>query len=179
MSKGPWKAESKAKNKFKRAAIKPLTDKDGAAIPSATLDPLPSGPQPLPVFGATPGEPGAIPPAGGALFDETKIKGGMGKVFCSMTAGLAAILNGALKNTQYTVEFEPVDPAEGDLWAEFAFPVLKMHLPNLEQNPHTVLAVMTVAILSGKIRFTKKERHEYPNPRAEHPAESPIGEIVS
>lgn len=177
MSKGPWKPESKTKNKFKRAAIKPLSEKE-SVIPAA-VDAPPSGPQPLPIFGAPSSTDGGIPAANGpVVFDETKIKGGMGKVFISATAGIAAILNGALKNTQYTVEFEAVQPEEGDLWAEFAFPVLKMHLPNMEQNPHTVLAVMTVAILSGKIRVTKKERYDNPSPRTDTPAASSPSEIV-
>lgn len=166
MSKGPWKPETKSKHRS-RPPVKPIKEADfnaqpankGAGIPPP-LPPI-SGPGEGSPVGETVGSPGS----GAVVFEEGKIKGGLGKAFCSITQGLAAVSNHFLKNSKYEIEFTPVEPEMGDLWAEFAYPVLKLHLPDLEKNPHLVLVMMTGLILSGKIRIKTKEVK--PNARGE------------
>lgn len=169
MSKGPWKPETKQKHKapprrHSRPPVKPPEGDEpvhhGEPVDNSSASHI----KPLPLFagGDAPLPGGEDAPAGDAdpaapAFDEAKIKAGIGKVFCTTVAGVASMLNHALRNSAYQVHFEPVEPEMGELWAEFAFPVLKMHMPDLEKNPHMTLVTMTIFILSGKIRVTRKE----------------------
>ena len=165
MSKGPWKPETKSKH-GKRPAVKPVVFEDPDKPAPASSVPPPLAPLSSPSgSGGGPAGDGAAPqPAPGVVFDESKIKGGLGTAFCSVTQGLAALINHLLRSSRYEVEFTPVEPEMGALWAEFAFPVLKLHLPDLEKNPHLVLVLMTGMILSGKIRIKTREVKVYGEP---------------
>lgn len=148
MSKGTWKKETRARRADAEAQFNSKANQPENEI---VTDPPGSGlPPPLP-----PLEPLRKPNP--AVFDETKIKGGLGKAFCTATQGIANVTNYVLRNTPYRIEFSPVETEEGELWAEFAYPVIKSRLPDLEKNPVTVLVIMTGMILSGKIRIKKKE----------------------
>lgn len=154
MSKGPWK-----KKRFKETlADAPPTDSVRAtATPGAIPPPLP----PLGGLGTDePKETGTDAPGSGpgASLDETRLKAGLGKAFCSVTKGLAAFLNTVLKNSAYQIELIAVEPEEGDLWAEFALPVFKDLFPKFQEDPKVALMVITGLILSGKIRIIKKQK---------------------
>lgn len=163
MAKGKWKKKAEA-----RRAV--LADALEFGKPISAAGALSEAPAPL----EPPAPPVAVPPPLAPLepepkraavkdgIDPLKIKEGLGKTFCSATQGLANITNYFLRSTPYRVEFTPVAPEEGETWAEFAYPVIKSKLPDLENNPVTVLVIMTGLILSGKIRVHNKQQ-EAPN----------------
>lgn len=93
----------------------------------------------------------------------------LGKTFCSTTDGIARAINGMLKNSSVRIEFEPVSPEEGELWGTFALPVLKEYFPKLQEDPKITLVVMTVMILGGKVKISKKPIVE-DNPNVTTPA---------
>lgn len=158
MSKKPWLK--------KKPAFKPAPAVvNGPRVAEPKLEPIapagpPTLPPPMPPLGSrnpemAPGE--TRPPGRAAVLDDAKLKDGLAKTFLSVTQGVPRLANYALQNSAYQIEFRPVTPEEGDLWATFALPVLKMYLPNVEQHPVTVLATVTVGILIGKIEIKKKE----------------------
>lgn len=91
------------------------------------------------------------------------LKSSLGGAFCSTVQGLANLVNYGLRNSPYRVEFTPVDSAEGEVWAECALPVFKAYFPKLQEDPKVLLVVVTVMILSGKIKIKKVEVHNVGN----------------
>lgn len=124
-------------------------------VPAKEPPPLPpiAPPEPVPSVVAPP--PPIVPVA--APSSDEKLKDGLAKVFCSATKGLANGLNLALKTTDYEILIDDVSEGESVLWAEFALPVLKTWMPNLQAEPMKACAVFTILILSGKIKVKKKE----------------------
>src|SRR5437868_6988719 len=118
----PWKNK---KSPAPKAAPPPSADSPVLNRPGEIPPPLPPLSAASPDFG--PAEPGGGTAA--ATFDDTKLKAGLGKTFCSTTQGIANLLNLMLSRTGLVVEFEPVEPEQGELWAEFALPVLKLWFP--------------------------------------------------
>lgn len=148
--------EGRARRQAERAAGKETKPKEVAAPPL-------SGPQPLPPLPkiTEPAAPVSAPVTAPApTLNDDKLKEGLAKVFISGTDGLAKGVNLVLDyfpDSDFEIEFERVSEGEGALWAEFAFPVLKEYLPNMQNRPVQALTFFTIAILSGKIKRKKKE----------------------
>lgn len=115
-------------------------------------------PPPLPPMGGTNPPPmgvGSAPsaaPVGGPSL--SALKPGVGKTFCSVVNALPYWLEKVAPGYQFAVE--PVTSDEGELWAEFALPVIDKWMPKFKESPEYALATITVVMLAGKIRVTKK-----------------------
>lgn len=170
MSKGPWKKRKNSPDVDPGIKLdSPAPILNGDSHPSDILPPLP----PLSPLGSASPNPG--PPAGGApspaapFMDSNKL--GIAKVFVSSTKAVENILNLSFSWSPYSFQLKEVSQEEGELWAEFALPVLKKYFPKFEQQPEWVLAVVTVGILGGKLKIIKRVT-EAPNVGSE-------GKIIS
>ena len=147
MSKGKW-IKNRNKDEIKSTAV-PTTAPPNP--PELKKDPIDT---PLPPFSSSPLP--SLADIKAPLMDESKLKAGLAKTFCSTTQGLARSLNFIIEKSGYVIEFSVPSAEEGELWAEFALPVLKQWFPKLETQPGVTLCVVSGLILSGKIHLKKK-----------------------
>lgn len=165
MSKGPWKKRPKGSGIPKGKVVETIdvpTHQNGHAAPVGEAAPaVDTLPPPLPPL-SPPDQP-PVRPAGGPVPlsqpDQVALKSGVAKTFISVTkaAPYWANLGAEAANLKVRFELETVSAEEGELWAEFAWPLIERYMPKFKESPEWALAVITVSILAGKVRIKKRE----------------------
>ncbi len=149
-------AAARERKKQKLASPDAVETPKAESAPGAPPPPLaPLGTPPPQLRPELSGTPPPMADSGG--LSDQKLKEGLASVFQSGTAGLANAVNLVIKGTLYRVEFSPPSDGESALWSEFALPVLKQYMPDLQNSPVKTLVVFTAIILSGKITIVKKQ----------------------
>ncbi len=163
MSKGPWRKGKGTKIGSKLGAEHLNGNTMGPeTIVSDQPNPATDMPPPMAPFpnATKPASPEGLPsnPLPITPQDVTALKSGLGKTFVSVTKALPYWANVVTDAAKLNLKFEidTVSPEEGDLWAEFAFPVLDKYMPRFKESPEYALAIITGGILLGKLRIKKK-----------------------
>ncbi len=170
MSKGPWKNKQKKIKVNVDPPPRPTDEKKptGDVFKNGFSDVPPPLP-PLPPLEPT------ITPASAAdkatpvtAFDTNALKSGVAKTFVSVTKAAPYWANLVSEKLNFDVrfEFEVVAPEEGELWAEFAWPVIEKYMPKFKESPEYALMIVTAGILAGKIRVKKREETNHDEPHA-------------